>query len=129
MNMIKNFLVLNCTGTNDQLGLKIEKLFFTHDLKNKFHNNDKFVTTIINFLEKHKVNLNENFSILINQGPGSFSTLRIALAVARGIKISKKLKIYGFKNADLPKLNLENVEVLIKKKLLEKNLIKPLYLS
>ena len=57
------------------------------------------------------------------------STLRIALAVARGLKISKKVKIYGFKNADLPKLNLENVEVLIKKKLLEKNLIKPLYLS
>ena len=57
----------------------------------------------------------KTFSILINQGPGSFSTLRIALAVARGIKISKKVKIYGFKNADLPKLNLENVEVLIKK--------------
>tara|TARA_B100000963_G_scaffold205062_1_gene178528 strand:+ start:13069 stop:13449 length:381 start_codon:yes stop_codon:yes gene_type:complete len=126
---MKNLLVLNCTGTNNQLGLKIDKYFFIHNIKDKVHNNDKLVSTIINFVDKHKVKLDENFSILVNRGPGSFSTLRASLAVARGIKISKKVKLYGFKNGDLLQFNLENIEVLIDKNLLEKNLIKPLYLS
>ena len=127
--MIKNFLVLNCTGTNDQLGLKKDKFFFTHNLKYKIHNNDKLVDTIINFLDNHKVKLDKNFSILINQGPGSFSTLRAALAIARGIKISKNIKLYGYKSADLPQFTLANIEDLISKNLIEKNLIKPLYSS
>ena len=43
---------------------------------------------IMNLLKKHKVNLDNNFSILVNNGPGSFSATRISLAVAKGIKIS-----------------------------------------
>ena len=65
----------------------------------------------------------------MNNGPGSFSTIRIALAVAKGIEISKGTKLYGFKDVDLPHFTLENIEVLINKNLIEKKLIKPLYLS
>jgi len=55
--------------------------------------------------------------------------LRISLAIAKGIKISKKVKIFGFKDSDLGQFNLANIELLIKKDLMQKNLIKPLYLS
>ena len=53
----------------------------------------------------------------------------MALSVAKGIRIAKKVKLFGFKNSDLPQFNLENIEILINKNLIEKNLIKPLYLS
>ena len=76
-----------------------------------------------------KVNIDENFSILINNGPGSFSTIRVALSIAKGIKISNKVKLFGFKDSDLPQFNLENIEVLINANLIENKLIKPLYLS
>ena len=66
---------------------------------------------------------------MVNKGPGSFFFIRIALSVAKGIKISNNVKLYGYKNEDLPIFNLENIEILINKNLLEKNLIKPLYLS
>ena len=49
--------------------------------------------------------------------------------MAKGIKISNNVEIFGFKDEDLPQFNLENIEVLINKKLIEKKLIKPLYLS
>ena len=81
----------------------------------------------MNLIVKHKANINKNFSILVNNGPGSYSTIRVALAVAKGIEISKKAKIFGYMNSDLPQFNLENIEVLIKTKLIEKKLIKPLY--
>ena len=84
---------------------------------------------VLNFTNKHKANIDKNFSILINNGPGSFSTIRAALSVAKGIKISNNVKLFGFKNSDLPQFNLENIEFLINKNLIEKKLIKPLYLS
>ncbi len=126
--MIKDFLIINCTGKGDKIGLKIDKNFFIHDFHNKIKNNELLVTTILNFTNKHKAKMDKDFSILVNNGPGSFSTIRVALSVARGIVISKGVKLFGFKNEDLPQFNLENIEFLINKNLLEKNLIKPLYL-
>ena len=127
--MINDFLIINCTGEDDKIGLKIKKYFFIHDFQSKIKNNEILAYTILNFLKKHKVNIDNNFSILVNNGPGSFSTIRVALAVAKGIKITKNVKLFGFKNSDLPQLTLENVEILINKNLVEKNLIKPLYIS
>ena len=45
-----------------------------------------------------------------------FLQLRTSLAVAKGIKISKKINLFGFKNSDLGQFNLANIELLIKKK-------------
>ncbi|OUX36161.1 MAG: hypothetical protein CBE33_06415 [Candidatus Pelagibacter sp. TMED273] len=127
--MIKNFLIISCTGKNDKIGLKVDNNFFIHDFQTKFKNNELLVSTILNLTTKHKVNINSDFSVLVNVGPGSFSSLRTALSVAKGIKISSNVKLFGFKNSDLPQFNLENIEVLINKNLIEKKLIKPLYLS
>ena len=125
--MIKDFLIINCTGKNDKIGLKINNNFFIHDFQTKIKNNEILVSTILNLTNKHKANIDKNFSILINNGPGSFSTIRVALSIAKGIKISNNVKLFGFKNSDLPQFNLENIEVLINKNLIEKKLIKPLY--
>ena len=127
--MIKDFLILNCIGKNDKIGLRINNKFFVHDFDHNVNNNDQLVQSILNIIKKYKVNFNNNFSVLINNGPGSFSTTRVAVAVAKGIKISKKINIFGFKNSDLGQFNLVNIELLIKKSLLQKNLIKPLYIS
>ena len=79
----------------------VENKFYIHDFDRKVNNNDFLVLNILNLIKKHKVNMNDNFSILVNNGPGSFSSLRASLAVAKGIKISKKIKLFGFKNSDL----------------------------
>ena len=49
--------------------------------------------------------------------------------MAKGIKISKGAKLYGYKDTDLIDFNYKNIELLIKKNLIENNLIKPVYLS
>ena len=127
--MIKDFLIINCTGKNDKIGLKVNNNFFIHNFQTKIKNNEILVSTILNLTNKHKANVDQNFSILINNGPGSFSTIRVALSIAKGIKISNNVQLFGFKDQDLPQFNLENIEVLINKNLIEKKLIKPLYLS
>ena len=127
--MITNFLIINFIGKDDKLGLKINKDFFIHIFDTKNKTNKNLVPEILNFLDKHKAKLNENFSVIVNQGPGSFSGIRIALAVAKGLEISKKVKLFGFRNTDLKQFDQENIEKLLDKKLIEKKLIKPIYLS
>ena len=127
--MIKNFLILNCIGKDDKIGLKVDNKFYVHHFNQKIDNYDRLTLTILNLIKKHKVIFNNEFSILVNNGPGRFSTLRTALAVAKGIKISKKINLFGYKNKDLGQFSLANVEFLINEKLLQKNLIKPLYIS
>ena len=127
--MIKDFLILNCIGNNDKIGLKVNNEFFFYAPDKKKNTNDQLVMNILKMIKKHKVNINRNFSILVNSGPGSFSSIRISLAVAKGIKLSKNIDIFGYKNTDLGQFNLSNIELLIKKNLIKKNLIKPLYIS
>jgi len=127
--MIKDFLIINCIGKDDKIGLRINNDFYVHDLNQKVNNNDKLVINILNLLKKHKVNINHSFSTLVNNGPGSFSSIRASLAVAKGLKISKNINLYGYNNTDLGQFSLVNIDILIKKNSMQKNLIKPLYLS
>ena len=127
--MIKDFLILNCIGKDDKIGLKVDNKFYIHNLEKKTSNYDQLVLSILNLTKKHKVNINNNFSILVNKGPGRYSSLRVSLAVAKGIKISRKADLFGYNNSDLGDFRPKNNELLIKKKLLQKNLIKPLYIS
>ena len=126
---MENFLIINCIGKNDKLGLRINKEFFVHTFKEKENVNEKLVQETFDFLEQHKVELNEKFSVIVNQGPGSFSGIRISLAIAKGLEISKKVRLYGYIDNDLQNFDLKNIEKLIDENLTEKNLIKPIYLS
>ena len=91
--MIKDFLIISCIGKNDKIGLRTDNNFYIHDFDKKLNTNDQIISNILNLLKKHKVNIDNNFSILVNNGPGSFSATRISLAVAKGIKISKKINL------------------------------------
>ena len=127
--MINNFLIISCIGKDDKLGLRINKEFFVYKYEKKEISRESLVFYIQNFLKSHKAKLDEKFSIIVNQGPGSFSGIRISLAIAKGLVIAKKIRLYGYKDEDLLEFNLKNIEELIKKKLIENKLIKPIYLS
>ena len=127
--MIKDFLIINFTGENDVLGLRVNNNFFIQKFQTKNKNNETLVSSISGFLTEHRALVDENFSIIVNNGPGSFSSIRVSLAVAKGIKISKRAKLYGYKNFNLGEFNLKNIELLIEKNLVENKLIKPVYLS
>ena len=127
--MINNFLIINCIGKDDKLGLRINKDFFVHDIRKKNNYNQILVSEIMNFLNSHEVKLDKNFSVIVNQGPGSFSGVRVSLAVAKGLEISKNVRLFGYKNTDLAKFNQENIEKLFSRNLIEKKLIKAIYLS
>ena len=125
--MINNFLIISCTGKNNSIGLKSDNKFFKEKLQNNINSNNQLVSNIINFAKKYKVKFSEKYSIIVNMGPGSYSSIRISLSVAKGIQIVLGSKLYGYKNNQLSEFKLENIEILIKNKLLENKLINPIY--
>ena len=127
--MIKNFFIINFTGKNDSIGLKVDNNFFVKKLQTNIRKNDLLVNSVFDLISEKKVKIDRNFSILVNVGPGSFSGIRISIAAAKGIKIVTGANIYGYKSNDLGEFNLKNIELLIKKNLIQNKLIKPIYLS
>ena len=59
------------------------------------------MNNIYELIYEKKAIIDKNFSVIVNIGPGSFSGIRISLAIAKGIKIANGSKIYGYKNSNL----------------------------
>ena len=116
--MKDNFLIINCIGNDDKLGLRINKEFFIHylEVKNK---NDKLVSEISNFLKAHHVNMDK---ISTNCKPGSV-VFRSKDLTTMPVQNCKKVKLFGYKNSDLKVFNQKNIEKLFEKNLIEKKLI------
>ena len=99
--MIKDFLIINCTGKDDTIALKINNKFFLKKLQTNIIRYEALSLVILDFIKKHNVEIGQKFSILVNSGPGSFSGIRIALAVAKGIKLVKNSNIFCYNNFTL----------------------------
>ena len=94
--MIKNFLIINCTGKVNTIGLKFNNKYFINKLQTNLYKNEVLIQNILDTLKKFKIELDDSFSILINTGPGSFSGIRVSLSVAKGIALVKNIKIFGY---------------------------------
>ena len=125
--MIKNFLIISCTGKNNLIGLKFNNKFFKEKLQNNIDSNNLLVSSILSFTRKNQVKLNSKYAIIVNMGPGSFSSLRISLSVAKGIQIVHGSKLYGYKSDQLSEFKLENIEILIKNKQFKNKAVNPIY--
>ena len=110
--MIKDFLIINCTGKDDTIALKFNNKFFLKKLQTNIIKYEALSLIVIDFIKEHNVELEQKFSILVNSGPGSFSGIRVALAVAKGIKLVKKINLYSYNNFTLnaaPQLKKKNI--------------------
>ena len=124
-----NFLVID--GTQNKI------IFFSYYNKNSYNksfdasknNNDKFSLLLSEFFNENNINLSKLNNIFVNQGPGKFSGIRISISVAKGISLANNIRLVGFTSKDLDGENYEKILELDKKKLLIKDLIKPLYTS
>ena len=94
--MNKNFLVLDFTRLNKNIVFKFKDKFFINKIETDSNNNQGIIDNILDLIKGTNIKTKEKFDILVNLGPGSFSGIRISLAVAKGIKLIKKINLFGF---------------------------------
>ena len=128
-NKIKKNLIID--AANEKIIFKIidNNKIYTNDYENSRKNFDRFAILLFKFLEKKMINFDVIDKVLVNLGPGKFSSIRTSISTLKALNIIYKFKIYGFSSKDVEKSDYTRVLQLLKKGKLIKNLIKPLYMS
>tara|TARA_B100000945_G_scaffold192949_1_gene154907 strand:+ start:50 stop:421 length:372 start_codon:yes stop_codon:yes gene_type:complete len=123
---MKNLII---DAANDKIVFSIitENQSYTTTHLNSRENFDKFMKLILIFLKKNKTNLDDIRRIFVNRGPGKFSGVRISIATAKAISLSKNINLIGFDSKILKNGGYKKLLELDKKNLLIKDLINPLY--
>ena len=88
---------------------------------------DELVKIIFNFFQKNNINLSNIDNIFINQGPGKYTSIRSAISIAKALKISNKINIYGYYSTQIIDNNYDILTNLLKEGRLTKNFIQPKY--
>ena len=91
---------------------------------NSRENFDKFMDFLLNFFKKNKIELKDIEKIFVNEGPGKLSNIRISLAIAKAIALSKNISLYGFNSKDFNGKDYKKLIKLEKNNKLNKDLIK-----
>ena len=128
-NKIKKSLIVD--AANEKIVFKIidKNKIYTNDYENSRKNFDKFAILLFKFLDKKMVSFDIVDRVLINLGPGKYSSIRTSISTLKALNLIYKFKIYGFSSKDVEKSDYSRVLDLFKKGKLIKNLIKPLYMS
>ena len=117
----KIFLMIIINNTNYSI---------THE--NTKINYEKLTILINEFLNMKNLNLNKISEIYVNRGPGSFAGIRNSLSIVKAFYLTNKIDYYCFSFDDFDGKNqvkYENIPKLCEEFKVEKNLIKPIYLS
>ena len=128
-NITKKNLIID--AANEKIIFKIidNDKIYTNDYENSRKNFDIFAVLLFKFLKKNMISFKTLDKVLVNLGPGKYSSIRTSISTLKALNLTYKFKIYGFSSKDVKNSDYSRVLYLLKKERLIKNLIKPLYMS
>ena len=128
-NKIKKYLIID--AANEKIIFKIidNNKTYTNDYENSRKNFDRFAILLFKFLNKKMIRFDIVDKVLVNLGPGKYSSIRTSLSTLKALNLIYKFKLYGFSSKEVEKYDYSRVLELLKKGKLIKKLIKPLYMS
>ena len=96
-----------------------------HDNSRK--NFDELVNLVFNFLKENHIDLSIIDNVFINQGPGKYTSIRSAISLVKGLKITKNINVYGYYNSQIINNNYNILLELLEEGRLTKDFIQPKY--
>ncbi len=89
------YLCMQSTYTSLEIALFSDQKMFTFASEDKVRASKNVIPLIAYTLEKVGIALEKLSFIAVNQGPGPFTTLRVAIATANGISFASKIPLIG----------------------------------
>ncbi len=122
-----NNLIIDTAGEKILLKIISKEREYNIKYDNSRKNFDELVKIIFDFLDQYNIKISKIDNIFVNQGPGKYTSIRSAISVAKAIRISKKINIYGYYSTQIVNNNYGNLVELIKEGRLTNNFIQPKY--
>ena len=122
-----NNLIIDTAGEKIFLKIITKDKEYINNHDNCRENFDEIVKIIFNFLHKNNINLSKIENVFINQGPGKYTSIRSAISIAKALKISKNVNIYGYYSKQINNNNYDILMKLLEEGRLTKNFIQPEY--
>ena len=102
-----NLLAIDTSSTSGSIAIsKNNKIEFIQFLDLKVTHSERLMPQIAFGLEQCKLTINNIDAILISNGPGSFTGLRIGLATAKGLSYANKIPLIPFNSLEMIATNL-----------------------
>ena len=121
-----NKLIIDVAGEKIFLMVITSKDIYNITRDNTKINYEQLTTIISDFLNFHKMNLNDINKIYLNRGPGSFAGIRNSLSIVKAFNLTKNIDYYCYSFQDFKgeeDVKYENIPDLCEKFKIEKNLI------
>ncbi len=128
-NKIKKLLIIDAASEIIIFKFIGNNETYTNGYENSRKNFDRFAILLFKFLEKKRISFDVLNKVLVNLGPGKYSSIRTSISILKALKLIYGFKIFGFSSKDVKKYDYSRVLNLFKKGKLIKKLIKPLYMS
>ena len=128
--IIMNKLIIDVAGEKIFLMVITSKDIYNITRDNTKINYEQLTIIISDFLNSHKMNLNDINKIYLNRGPGSFAGIRNSLSIVKAFNLTKNIDYYCYSFQDFKgeeDVKYENIPDLCEKFKIEKNLINPIY--
>ena len=84
--MIKNFFIINFTGKNDSIGLKVDNNFFVKKLQTNIRKNDLLVNSVFGLISEKKLKLIKTFPFWLTLDQEVFQELEFRLLRQKALK-------------------------------------------
>ena len=125
-----NKLIIDVAGEKIFLMVITSKDIYNITRDNTKTNYEQLTIIISDFLNSHKMNLNDINKIYLNRGPGSFAGIRNSLSIVKAFNLTNNIDYYCYSIDDFKgekDVKYQNIPDLCEKFKIEKNLINPLY--
>lgn len=107
-----NKLILDCSAGMSVWLCKDDEVFFKVDENQKKHT-DELLLTVDELLKNAGISVADLDVIGVCVGPGSFTGVRVAISICKGLAVGAKIKVVQISNFDLYSQNLDKAFVVL----------------
>ena len=122
-----NNLIIDAAGEKIFLKIISDDKEYNIKVDNSRENFDELVKIIFSFLNKNDIDLSKIHNVLVNQGPGKYTSIRSAISIAKALNISRNINIYGYYSTQITNNDHYILLKLLEEGRLTKDFIQPKY--
>ena len=107
-----NTLIIDCSSGMSVYVLKNDEVYFKSDKNQKKHT-DELLNVVDELLIQSCLKIKDINNLCVCIGPGSFTGIRVAISIVKGLAVESNAKVYALTNFDILQNDLKENSVYV----------------